>query len=122
MADSETCPSCSFVVVPLQIVWLRKPPSTRMSVPVTKLLALWLARKTHAPINSFDSPQRVIGGWAPIDFVRGVGEPSSLKRSLRFCSAGKKPGVMVFTRTPLVAHSRARKLERLNTAAVLDAE
>ena len=47
-------------------------------------------------------------GWA-----RSVGEPSSLNSSLRFCSAGKKPGVMVLTRTPDFAHSRARNWLRL---------
>src|SRR3974390_2723756 len=28
----------------VQMVWDKKPPSTRISVPVTKLLAFWLAR------------------------------------------------------------------------------
>ena len=53
-------------------------------------------------------------GMSGVDFlqlrpVRALGVPSSLNSSLRFCSAGKKPGVSEFTRTPLVAHSRARK-------------
>src|SRR2546427_4601976 len=51
-----------------------------------------------------------------MDLVRAVGEPSSLKSSLRFCSAGKKPGVIELTRTPLAAHSRARNWVRLKTA------
>ena len=68
-------------------------------------------------MSSCDSPKRFIGVWPQMDFVRAVGEPSSLKSSLRFCSAGKKPGVSVFTRTPFVAHSRARNCERLRTAA-----
>src|SRR5689334_25254980 len=88
-----------------------------MSVPVTNELAPCDARNTHAPTNSLDSPKRFIGVWPQIAFVRAVGEPSSLKSSLRFCSAGKKPGVIVLTRTPLVAHSRARNLLRFNTAA-----
>src|SRR5258708_254552 len=103
-----------------QMVWLRNPPSTRISVPVMKLLAWDAARKPAAPLNSCDSPNRFMGVCPQIAFVRAVGVPSSLKSSFRFCSAGKKPGVMVFTRTPLVAHSRARNWERLNTAALLD--
>ena len=35
-----------------QIVWLRNPPSTTMSEPVTKLAAFSLARYTAAPANS----------------------------------------------------------------------
>jgi hypothetical protein len=54
-------------------------------------------------------------------FGARVGEPSSLKSSRRFCSAGKKPGVMVLTRTLRGAHSRARNCDRFNTAA-LEAE
>src|SRR6266850_7655719 len=95
-----------------------KPPSTRMSVPVTKLLALGHARKTQAPINSCAWPKRPMGVWPQIDFVRAVGEPSSWKSSLRFCSAGKKPGVMVFTRTPWEDHSRASKCESSTTAEI----
>src|SRR4051812_9013701 len=101
-----------------QIVCERKPPSTRISVPVTKLLALVLARNTAAPINSPDSPKRPIGVWPRIDLVRSVGEPSSLNSNFRFCSAGKKPGVIEFTRTPFGAHSRARNWVRLSTAAL----
>ena len=61
-----------------QIVWDRKPPSTRMSVPVTNELALLAARNTHAPMSSCDSPKRFIGVCPQMDFVRAVGEPSSL--------------------------------------------
>lgn len=61
-----------------QIVWDRNPPSTRMSMPVTKLAALGLARKTAAPISSWDSPKRAIGVWPRICWARGVGEPSAL--------------------------------------------
>src|SRR5258708_40171515 len=89
-----------------------------MSVPVMKLLAFWLAKNSAAPISYCDSPKRPIGVCAQIDLVRAVGEPSSLKSNLRFCSAGKKPGVTEFTRTPLVAHSRARNKDRLSTAAL----
>src|ERR1017187_1692846 len=103
---------------PLQIVWLRNPPSTRMSAPVTKLLAFWLARKIAAPTSSCDSPKRFIGVCAQMDLVRSLGEPSSLNSNMRFCSAGKNPGVRVFTRAPFVAHSRARNKLRLSTAAL----
>src|SRR5438445_11758494 len=100
------------------MVWLRNPPSTRISLPVTNELAFGLARKRAAPINSRASPNRPIGVWLQIALVRAVGEPSSLKRRLRFCSAGKKPGVIEFTRTPLDAHSRARNCVRFSTAAL----
>lgn len=100
------------------MVCAKNPPSTTISVPVTKLLALRLARKTAAPVNSSAAPNRFIGVWPQIASVRAVGEPSSLKSSLRFCSAGKNPGVMVFTRTPCIAHSRARNFVRLKTAAL----
>ena len=46
------------------------------------------------------------------------GLPSSLKSRRRFCSAGKKPGVIELTRTLRGAHSRARNCERFNTAAL----
>ena len=50
--------------------------------------------------------------------ARAVGVPSSLKSRRRFCSPGKKPGVMKFTRTPRGAHSRARNCVRLRTVAL----
>jgi len=56
--------------------------------------------------------------WPRMDAARAVGEPSSLKSSLRFCSAGKKPGVIALTRTFFGAHSRARNCVRLTTAAL----
>ena len=100
-----------------QMVWQRKPPSTLMSAPVTKPLALPLARKIAAPTNSAASPKRPIGVWFQICRVRSVGEPSGLNKSARFWSAGKKPGVRVLTRTPWGAHSRARKRDKLSTPA-----
>lgn len=41
---------------PSQIVWLRNPPSTRRSIPVTKPDAQELARKIAAPMSSFSWP------------------------------------------------------------------
>ena len=73
-----------------------------------KLLAFELARNTAEPTSSSEVPKRPIGVWPRMDLVRAVGEPSSLKSSLRFCSAGKNPGVMEFTRTLFGAHSRDR--------------
>src|SRR3954454_22044109 len=71
-AHESTASQCTS----FQIVCERKHPSTRMSVPVTKLLALVLARNTAAPISSPDSPKRPIGEWPRIHLVRSVGEPS----------------------------------------------
>ena len=47
------------------------------------------------------SPKRPMGVWPMIDAVR------SSVSSLRFCSAGKNPGQMAFTRIPCGASSRA---------------
>jgi hypothetical protein len=44
-----------------QIVCAKNPPSTRRSVPVTKLLARALARNTAAPTNSRALPIRFMG-------------------------------------------------------------
>ncbi len=60
-----------------QIVWLKNPPSTRKSIPVTKLAAAGLAKNTHAPTNSCASPKRFIGVCPQIACVRAVGVPSS---------------------------------------------
>src|SRR5260370_7176097 len=87
-----------------------------MSVPITKLLAFELARNNAALISSSDWPKRPRGVWPQMALVRAVGEPSSLNSSLRFCSAGKKPGGMVLTRTPFGPHSPARKRDRLRSA------
>ena len=57
------------------------------------------------------SPKRFIGVCPRIEATR------SGDRIFRFCSAGKKPGTRVLTRTRLGAHSRARFFERLCTAA-----
>ena len=92
-----------------------------MSAPVTKPLAFGLARKTAAPINSGGSPNRPIGVCLMTALARSVGVPAGLNKTRRFCSAGKKPGVMELTRTPLGAHSHARNCVRLSTA-VLAAE
>ena len=48
-------------------------------MPVTKLLAFSLARKTAAPTSSGGSPKRAIGVWLRINWPRGVIVPSSLK-------------------------------------------
>jgi adhesin transport system outer membrane protein len=77
-----------------------------------------LARNTTAPPNSWEAPNRAIGVWLRMAWARAVGLPSSLKRRRRFCSAGKNPGVMELTRTPLGAHSRAKNWVRLRTAAL----
>src|SRR5438874_1956869 len=52
----------------IQIVCARKPPSTRRSEPVTKLLAFWLARKMAAPTSSLGPPKRAIGVCDQIAF------------------------------------------------------
>ena len=79
-------------------------------MPVMNAPALSLARSSVAPTSSCASPKRFIGVWPMIWVTRsGVS-------TLRFCSAGKKPGTMMFTRTPFAAHSRARFIERLCTA------
>ena len=85
---------------------------------MTKLLAFGLAKNMAAPTSSDDSPNRPIGVWARIDCALGVGDPSGFISSARFCSAGKNPGVIEFTRTPLVAHSRDKNCVRFNTAAL----
>src|SRR5213078_4756984 len=56
-------------------------------------------------------PKRFMGVWARILATR------SGCRILRFCSAGKKPGERALTRIPWGAHSRARFMVRLSTAA-----
>ncbi len=91
-----------------------KPPSTTISAPVMKLPASD-ASNSVAPTSSCGSPNRFIGVLVMIDATR------SELSILRFCSAGKNPGTKMFTRTPAVAHSRARFFERLCTAA-FDAE
>ena len=89
-------------------------------MPVTKPLALLLARNKAAPTSSLGSPNRPIGVCPQMDLVLSVGEPSSLNRSLRFCSAGKKPGVMELTRTPFGASSSA-DAPHLPQPALIDA-
>ena len=71
------------------------------------------ASSSVAPISSLASPKRFAGVCPIIDAIR-----SGLSTFL-FCSAGKKPGTMVLTRTLASAHSRARFLERLCTAALV---
>ena len=60
------------------------PPSTTISVPVTKLPAFFEARRSVAPTSSPFSPNRSMGVWCMMFATRlGVS-------ILRFCSAGKK--------------------------------
>src|SRR5439155_24355649 len=75
--------SCKQARTRSQIVCDKNPPSTRMSAPVTKLLAFELARKMTAPTSSRASPNRAMGVCAKIDLARSVGEPSSLKSNFR---------------------------------------
>src|SRR5690606_21490018 len=84
------------------IVMLPNPPSTRSKAPVTKLDARSDARNTAAPFSSSGVPKRFSGVCFRIDSTR-----SALK-ILRFCSAGKKPGIIAFTRMPCGANSRAK--------------
>src|SRR5262245_40555256 len=104
-----------------QIVTDEKPPSTTMFWPVTNDDARGAASHTTAPASSCASPNRPIGVCPTIAWPRSVYVPSSLSSIRRFCSAGKKPGVIAFTRTPFVAHSRASHCVRFSTAA-LEAE
>src|SRR3989344_3909491 len=103
------------------IVCAKNPPSTGISMPVTKPLACGLARKTVAPASSSGSPKRPIGVCRKIASARAPGAPSSLIRRRRLYSAGIQPGVILLTRTPLPAHSRARYFVRFNMTD-LDAE
>src|SRR5690625_5498563 len=79
-----------------------KPPSTGTTAPVTKEAAFGDASQTTAPDSSSASPYRPIGVCPKMDFLR------SSVRILRFCSAGKNPGIMALTRMLSGAHSRAR--------------
>ena len=54
-----------------------KPPSTGITVPLTKPEALASHRYSSVPIRSDGSPNRFIGVWARILSVRGVGLPSA---------------------------------------------
>src|SRR5450759_2230594 len=94
-----------------QIVIPVNPPSTGIIVPVTKEDALSDASQRSAPANSSGSPYLAIGVCTKIDFRR-----SSVK-IFRFCSAGKNPGIMAFTRILCGAHSRARNFVILFTPA-----
>ena len=62
-----------------------------------KLPALGETNSSKAPISSSGSPKRCIGVCRMMLSIR------SWSSSLRFCSAGKKPGQMALTRTPLRA-------------------
>src|SRR5690625_7858755 len=66
-----------------------KPPSTGTTAPVTKEAAFGDASQTTAPDSSSASPYRPIGVCPKMDFLR------SSVRILRFCSAGKNPGMKI---------------------------
>ena len=74
-----------------------------------------LANHTAVPTSSSGLPNRPRGVCFMIDSTR------SGDRIWRFCSAGKKPGTMAFTRTPAGANSRAKNCVTLSSAA-FDAE
>ena len=90
---------------------LVKPPSTGMTAPVTNDDAFSDANQRSAPDNSSGSPYLAIGVWEKIDLRR------SSVNILRFCSAGKNPGMIAFTRILCCAHSFARKRVMLLTPA-----
>src|SRR5690625_3912686 len=85
------------------MVMLVQPPSTGISVLVTKLDARSEASHTAAPCNSSGFPKRFIGVCLIMEAVL-----SSLKIFL-FCSAGKNPGIIALTLIPWGANSRAKK-------------
>ena len=64
-------------------------------------------------MSSRASPKRFIG-VCPMMLATRSGVST-----LRFCSAGKNPGTSTLTRTFFGAHSRARFLVRLCTAALV---
>ena len=82
-----------------------------MFCPVTNDEALGAASQTTAPASSEGSPKRAMGVCSMICRPRAVGVPSGLKRSARFWSAGKKPGLMEFTRTPRAHWARQKHRE-----------
>src|SRR5690606_10011475 len=75
------------------------PPSTGITVPVTKRLASE-ANHRSVPTRSSGSPKRPIGVWAMIWRPRSVRSPSGFTSRARFCSPRKKPGAMALTRRP----------------------
>ena len=108
-----------------------------MSVPVTKLLAFWLARNTAAPTSSCDSPKRPIDVCPRIAFARGVGLHGDivtvllghrrLRGSPRLGGLPRLHGVLglgtdesaVVRRAGLLAR-RLRRQRRLRTAAAAE--
>ena len=57
--------------------YAENPPSTGMTMPVTKLAAALFSRNISAPTSSSGLPKRSMGVAARIFPVRGVGVPSS---------------------------------------------
>ena len=76
-----------------------------------KLPAFFESSSSVAPTNSSGSPKRAMGVCERMLAVRWR------VRIARFCSAGKKPGQIAFTRTPCGASSRATFWVRFTTAA-----
>ena len=84
------------------IVIHEKPPSTEISVPVTKLEASD-ANQNTTPNNSSGLPKRSIGVCFNIAFSR-----SGVIKFFLFHSVGKKPGLIALTLTPFSPHSLPR--------------
>src|SRR5690606_32688072 len=91
----------------------KKPPSTAIVSPTTKLAASE-AKNTHAPHSSAAFPNRAKGVRANSSLPRAV---SSKRERLR--SVGKTPGALAFTHTPSLPHSMASDLVSAITAALL---
>ena len=89
------------------------PPSTTISAPVMKLLAVGEASKSVAPMSSSGLPKRDAG------VCLRISKTLASSSIVVLCSAGKKPGIKVLTRMSNSAHSRARFFVRLCTAALL---
>ena len=83
--------------------YAENPPSTGITVPVTKPEAAGSARNLRAPRSSVASPKRPIGVAARILPVLAVGVPSGLKRSALFWLVAKKPGAIPLTLIPSFA-------------------
>ena len=72
-------------------------------MPVTKPDFVSSSNHSTVPKSSSASPKRPIGVERKILSVRGVGVPSSLKRSALFCAETRKPGAIALQRIPVPA-------------------